>query len=327
MRSLIVRPTISTNLLLRKAQTIAQQKHLSVNTHHTIARSFHSAFIIRTSDFNTPYINNVVKLDEAYFTGNPEYFKALRQLNLYIERFGPTNFLPRDHLKLPYQHENPRKDLYIDFNSDAETYKSVRVPVWMTYLEMADRLNIGFKKDSARYKDFIHRLNLLYFISVRDPSIEKVIQQYIAPGRQLDTQEPTIPQIDEFGRVFAKASRKTARAQVWLVEGDGQIYVNGMHMALYFKLEALKENIVKPFEIGEVMGRFNVWAIVNGGGKSGQSSAISTAVARTLMYHDKLISSGKLEELKKLTKINRKQVERKKTGQPGARKKRGWVKR
>jgi small subunit ribosomal protein S9 len=89
--------------------------------------------------------------------------------------------------------------------------------------------------------------------------------------------------------------------------------------------------MIQPFEKTDFLGKFNVWALVKGGGSSGQAEAISVAVSRGICVHDPP-SREKLDErilcnLDGMTKIDRRQVERKKTGQPKARKKVQWVKR
>ncbi|KAI8800708.1 ribosomal protein S9, partial [Cladochytrium replicatum] len=153
--------------------------------------------------------------------------------------------------------------------------------------------------------------------------------------------------LDEFGRAFARGSRKTAEAFVWMTRaaprGDststpgGQIYVNGKQLALYFETEAHRKVCVKPFDVvpsttvgmeDSGVGAFNVWAIVRGGGKSGQSDAVAVAIARALSIH---ISPGWGDDapewvgsLRQMTKVDTRQVERKKTGQPKARKKYTW---
>nr|KAJ3422972.1 37S ribosomal protein S9, mitochondrial [Polyrhizophydium stewartii] len=86
-----------------------------------------------------------------------------------------------------------------------------------------------------------------------------------------------------------------------------------------------REAVVQPFEVADRLAKYNVWAIVSGGGPNGQADAIGVAIARGLAVHEPelepiLVKGG-------LTKVDIRQVERKKTGQPKARKKNAWVKR
>ncbi|KAI9003169.1 mitochondrial ribosomal protein subunit S9, partial [Gaertneriomyces semiglobifer] len=131
--------------------------------------------------------------------------------------------------------------------------------------------------------------------------------------------------VDEFGRSYTWGSRKTAKAQTWIVEGSGSLYVNGVPMADYFAEEVDREAVVKPLELARCVGNYNVWAVVQGGGLSGQAGAVALAVARGLIIHEPQVEPL-LKEAGLLTPDTR-QVERKKTGQPKARKKYTWVKR
>lgn len=134
--------------------------------------------------------------------------------------------------------------------------------------------------------------------------MKDLLQQFIPIGKSLDRAPPEIPKLDEFNRSFTLASRKTSRARVYLIPGIGQIYVNGKSMSQYFPQLYWRESIIKPFEVTETLGKFNVWAITHGGGLTGifpfviifnlihiyffkgQAEAIQTAVARGIEVHD-----------------------------------------
>ncbi|KAI8610997.1 ribosomal protein S5 domain 2-type protein [Chytriomyces sp. MP71] len=156
-------------------------------------------------------------------------------------------------------------------------------------------------------------------------SLNILLQEYVRPGQDLTPPAKPIETLDEFGRAFARGSRKTATAQAWVVRGSGDVFVNGLHVADYFGEVAHREVVVRPFEVAKALGSYNVWAVVQGGGHGGQADAVAVAVARALAIHD-----PSLETVFKqigLTNIDTRQVERKKTGQPKARKKNTWLKR
>lgn len=131
--------------------------------------------------------------------------------------------------------------------------------------------------------------------TAKDPEVYQLLSKFVKPGAALVTQVRTQPGLDEFGRSYSYGSRKTARAQAWMVEGDGQIYVNGTHIADYFAEDIDREQVIRPLELAGALGQFNVWALVKGGGPSGQAAAAAVAVARGLVIHDPLLESAMKE--------------------------------
>lgn len=89
------------------------------------------------------------------------------------------------------------------------------------------------------------------------------------PGSFTSTQTTQMTQLDERGRSRTYGSRKMSQAEAWMVPGNGQIYVNGVHLSEYFRRMEEREQVVLPFEVSNKLGMFNVWAIVRGGGPSG----------------------------------------------------------
>ncbi|KAI9183350.1 37S ribosomal protein S9, mitochondrial [Blastocladiella emersonii ATCC 22665] len=133
---------------------------------------------------------------------------------------------------------------------------------------------------------------------------------------------PKVP--DAFGRAVATGSRKTSRAVATVVPGNGQYFVNGTPIADYF-LRREVESASFPLQVAKAYGKYNVWAVVNGGGPTGQAEATAVAVARALAVHEPAARDD-LEAAALLDNDTR-QVERKKPGQKKARKKFAWVKR
>ncbi|ORY39359.1 ribosomal protein S5 domain 2-like protein [Rhizoclosmatium globosum] len=237
--------------------------------------------------------------DATFFTGNPNYFSLLLRLNTLI----------RSH-NLPIQ--------------DKAVYAHITdLPKWMTRAEMTTLKQ--FRLSDEMYDDLIHKLNVLFSVPEKSDALRLFLQEYVRPGLDLVSAPKAVQTLDEFGRAFARGSRKTATAQAWLVKGSGEVYVNGVHLSEYFREVEDRELVIRPFEIGKALGAYNVWAVVQGGGQSGQASAIAVAVARALAIHEP--SLQETFQTMGLTTIDRRQVERKKTGQPKARKKNTWLKR
>jgi len=127
------------------------------------------------------------------------------------------------------------------------------------------------------------------------------------------------------GRPYGTGKRKNAIARVFLSPGEGQITVNGREFANYFPRETLRMIVEQPFDILEAKGKFDVTCTVRGGGNASQAEAVRHGISRALLNVDSE-HRGALKKAGFLTRDARKK-ERKKPGQPGARKKFQYSKR
>jgi small subunit ribosomal protein S9 len=123
----------------------------------------------------------------------------------------------------------------------------------------------------------------------------------------------------------ATGRRKTSVARVRLTEGSGIITVNGLEVNKYFNTNLQQDLLKKPFITAGVVDKYDIIASVNGGGKSGQCGAVVHAVSRALASTDDEMK----DILKKAGFLTRdaRMKERKKPGQPGARKRFQFSKR
>ncbi|MCC5806674.1 MAG: 30S ribosomal protein S9 [Opitutales bacterium] len=120
--------------------------------------------------------------------------------------------------------------------------------------------------------------------------------------------------------------RKTASARARLsTSGSGAFTVNGASVEDYFGSEALVTEASAPLQTVEMRDQFDVAARAIGGGKHGQATAIALAIARALVKHDPELR-GSLKKAGHLKRDPRRR-ERKKAGQPGARKRFQFSKR
>jgi small subunit ribosomal protein S9 len=117
---------------------------------------------------------------------------------------------------------------------------------------------------------------------------------------------------------YATGRRKTSTARVRLYLGNGNITINNKPLTEYFKREVLKMIIEQPFESTDTIGKFNVVANLHGGGLSGQAEALRLGIARALLKWNEELRP-ELRANGYLTRDPR-EVERKKYGQPKARK-------
>ena len=119
--------------------------------------------------------------------------------------------------------------------------------------------------------------------------------------------------------------RKTSVARVYLRPGSGTWEVNGRTLENYLPRHVLRQSATRPLAATETEGQFDVKVTVNGGGLRGQADAIQLGVARALLQvNEEFRVRLRAEEL--LTRDPR-EVERKKPGRPGARKRFQFSKR
>jgi small subunit ribosomal protein S9 len=125
--------------------------------------------------------------------------------------------------------------------------------------------------------------------------------------------------------VYATGRRKESTARVWLKPGNGNMIINGRTMDEYFGRETSKMVINQPLEVLEQKGKVDMTVNVRGGGLSGQAGAIRHGLSRALCALDASFRPA-LKKAGFLTRDAR-VVERKKAGQPGARKRFQFSKR
>jgi len=119
--------------------------------------------------------------------------------------------------------------------------------------------------------------------------------------------------------------RKSARARVRMKPGTGQVVVNGRPVSEYLAREVLVMLAMQPFGVTDSVDKYDVRARCDGGGLAGQAGALRLGIARALAkadpnYHPILRKAGLLTR-------DARCVERKKYGQPGARKRFQFSKR
>lgn len=119
--------------------------------------------------------------------------------------------------------------------------------------------------------------------------------------------------------------RKKSVARVYMQNGTGSVTVNGRDFKEYFPTMPLQYRIHQPFMLTETEGKYDVKVNVRGGGITGQIEAVRLGISRALVEVDEEMKT-KLKEEGLMTRDPR-MVERKKYGQPKARKKFQFSKR
>ena len=125
--------------------------------------------------------------------------------------------------------------------------------------------------------------------------------------------------------INAIGRRKAAVARVYLTEGKGKITVNDRDYKEYFGAETLQYVVTQPLHVLKIVEKYDIKANLDGGGVKGQAEALRLGITRALIQID--------EEYKPILKLNGfvtrdpREVERKKPGQPKARKRFQFSKR
>ena len=125
--------------------------------------------------------------------------------------------------------------------------------------------------------------------------------------------------------IWATGRRKCAVARVRIKPGTGKIVNNGKALDKYFPTESNSGYIYQPLSVTDAQGKFDITANITGGGPAGQAGALRHGVARALVKYDESLRSV-LKNCGMLTRDARVK-ERKKSGQPGARKRFQFSKR
>ena len=126
-------------------------------------------------------------------------------------------------------------------------------------------------------------------------------------------------------KFIATGRRKNAVARIRMTPGTGKIEVNGRTFEEYFPTPALQSVVLQPLQVAKSANAFDVSVNTHGGGPTGQAGALRLAIARALLQTNEELR-GPLREQGLLTRDPR-MKERKKSGQPGARKRFQFSKR
>jgi small subunit ribosomal protein S9 len=124
---------------------------------------------------------------------------------------------------------------------------------------------------------------------------------------------------------IATGRRKTSVARIRMTAGTGKIEVNGKPFDEYFTTTNLQNHVLQPLQVAKGASAFDVTVNAHGGGSTGQAGAVRLAIARALLLTDEALRIP-LKQEGLLTRDPR-MKERKKSGQPGARKRFQFSKR
>lgn len=267
------------------------------------------------------------------FNGN--MFKP--QLKLYndplVSRFIPELEVRRIVPSMPtFYCRNPYHEMHISKLQDLLN-KNATLPFdrkkstssWLRFNQYKERAGGELLKETE-YLQLVNILKRLDAIDIelRSDELNNVLSEYMRKqnANQLGNALKTL---DDKGRAIAVGRRKSSSAKIYVVEGNGQVLVNGKSLEKFFPKVQDRLKLLYPLQIIESANKFNIFGLVRGGGSTGQIEALQLALAKSLCIHNPLYK----QRLSAAGVLHRdpRSVERKKPGKKKARKMPTWVKR
>ncbi|KAJ7287839.1 SSU ribosomal protein S9P [Mycena rebaudengoi] len=283
----------------------------------------------------------------AFYSGRAAYFDQLAQIESSVAH-------TRSALKMLQ---------LLPLPAFARASLPVRPAIWKNVEEMAEDLNVPMT--SARYRTLTrlldqmnHYLNIATAagcdeLAMRARNLLHMFESAKKEANLTRGKRKTL-YVDHLGRSYTFGKRKTSTARVWMVPVQeptpdvesiesafgleaaisdssdpplpfSTILINNIPIGEYFPLPGDRERAVRPLKIAGVLGAYNIFSLVRGGGTTGQSDALAHGISKGLLVHDTSLAT--LLRRTKLLRRDPRMVERKKTGRAKARKGYTWVKR
>lgn len=199
----------------------------------------------------------IVPASPSYFTGKPRFTDDLLLLSTLLRKY--------QTLPVCTPGTAPRvawKDIK-EYNTAYEHVKSGSYAKLLRVLKRLNQIHPSLMPDEVR-----------------------TAMQRFKRAVQPDLQKPRPNLVDEFGRARGVGRRKTSTARAWLVEGEGEVLVNGRTLTQFFGRLHDRESAIWALKSTDRIDKYNVFALVNGGGVTGQAEALTLAVAKALMVHE-----------------------------------------
>ena len=200
----------------------------------------------------------IIPASPSYFTGKPSFTDNLVSLQTILRKYQTLPTLP------PVQ--------------------APRV-AWRTLPQY--RVMVGEPVKASKYYKIVEVLRQLNRIhpALMPEEVTAAINHY---KRDIDpfalNRRPQT--IDADGRSFGAGRRKASTAKVYLVEGEGEVLVNGKTLNQAFPRVHDRESAIWALKSTGRIDKYNVWAIVQGGGLTGQAESLTLAVAKALLVHE-----------------------------------------
>jgi small subunit ribosomal protein S9 len=156
---------------------------------------------------------------------------------------------------------------------------------WRSLVEY--RNMVGESVKASKYHKIVEVLRRLNQIhpSLMPRDVTAALNEYKRDVNPFQNVTKIAP-LDEHGRAAGHGRRKTSSATAWVVEGTGEVLVNGKTLAEAFGRIHDRESAIWALKATDRIDKYNVWARVGGGGTTGQAEAMTLAVGRALLSHE-----------------------------------------
>jgi small subunit ribosomal protein S9 len=199
-----------------------------------------------------------VPVSPSYFSRSPDFNDSYVALQDLARKYGRLPLIPKDKM--------------------APT-------IWKTseqYRQVGGENVKG--RDYAECLKLAKQLNRIH-PDLRPEEVTEGLKPFLRSTNAFKNEPRALP-IDRFGRAHATGKRKSSVARAWVVEGTGEVLVNGKPLSEAFGRVHDRESAVWGLKISERMDKYNVWALVEGGGTTGQAEALALATAKALLIHE-----------------------------------------
>jgi small subunit ribosomal protein S9 len=205
-----------------------------------------------------PYGARIVPVSPSYFTTKPIYTDTLLKLENLV----------RKYLLLPQVRPGQAPPA-----------------LWKSQIQW--KLDTGEDIGPAKFRKVIKLLQRLNHIepSMMPSDVSEAIQRFRRRAAE-SRDKAKVRVLDDYGRALGVGRRKASSASVWLVEGDGEVLINGKPMTKVFGRVHDRESAIWALKATERVDKYNVWALVKGGGSTGQAEALTLGVAKALLVHE-----------------------------------------
>ena len=200
----------------------------------------------------------IIPVSPSYFTGSPVLNDNILLLQSLVEKYWHVPTVTPDQAPRAY---------------------------WMSLAQY--RSSHGERVPAGKYSKVLQLLTQLNKIhpNFLPEEVKDAMQRFVRPGAERISQAKP-GKIDEYGRSIGVGRRKEASARVWLVEGTGEVLVNGHPLVQAFPRLHDRESALWPLKSTERIDKYNVFALVGGGGTTGQAESMTLALGKALLVHE-----------------------------------------
>jgi small subunit ribosomal protein S9 len=211
----------------------------------------------RNSTFYVPYAR-AVPVSPSYFSRQPYFNDSFVVVQELARKYARLPVLPRDKVAPTAWRTKEQYRLAIGEHVKGRDYA--------TCMKLAKRLNQ------------IHPDLMPAEVTAGLAPFKREVNHYLNRPKEIP--------IDRFGRAHGAGKRKSSVARAWVVEGTGEVLVNGKPLSEAFGRIHDRESAVWALKSTERLDKYNVWATVEGGGTTGQAEALTLAIAKALCTHE-----------------------------------------